>query len=190
MSAVAESIVQPLKIDLGAGKNPKDGFIGADKIDFGNGNVIVDLGKDKWPWEDSSVEEAHSSHFLEHLTNLDGRFERVHFFNELWRVLKPKAKCTLIVPHCFSVRYYGDPTHCEAFSEFAFYYLDKNWRAQNAPHTDIQYNPKGYNCDIEAVWGFAMHPSLSVRNAEYQGHAQQWWLEARQDLHATLTARK
>lgn len=190
MSAVAAEVAQPIRIDLGAGKNPKDGFTGVDAIDFGNGSMICNIGKDRWPWDDSTVDEAHSSHTLEHLTNLDGRFERVHFFNELWRVLKPKAKCTLIVPHCFSVRYYGDPTHCEAFSEFAFYYLDRAWRLQNAPHTDIQFNPKGYNCDIGATWGYTLHPTLTTRNAEYVNHAQQFWLESRQDLHAQLEIRK
>lgn len=190
MSAVAVEMEQSIKVDLGCGPKAKEGFTGADKIDFKNGNLVCDLGKDAWPWETSSVSEAWCSHFLEHLTNLDGRFERVHFFNELWRVLKKDAKCTLIVPHIFSIRYYGDPTHCEGFSEFAFYYLDRAWRKANAPHTDIELNSKGYNCDLGCVWGFSLHPTLATRNAEYQQHAQQFWLESRQDLHSTITARK
>lgn len=188
MSAVASEAIQPLNIDLGCGKNPKAGYIGVDAIDFGN-NTVCNIGVDRWPWEDGTVDAAHCSHVLEHLTNLNGKFERVHFFNELARVLKKGASCTLILPHCFSVRYYGDPTHAEAFSEFAFYYLDKAWRAQNAPHTDVQYNPKGYNCDLECTWGYSLHPSLNVRNGEYQQHAQQFWLESRQDLHANIKKR-
>lgn len=190
MNALASEVAKPIRIDLGCGPKAKDGFIGVDAIDFKNGNIVCDIGKDRWPWEDSMVDEAHCSHVLEHLTNLDGRFERVHFFNELHRVLKKGAKCTLIVPHIFSIRYYGDPTHCEGFSEFAFYYLDRAWRKANAPHTDSEFNPKGYTCDIGATWGFSLHPTLNTRNAEYQAHAQLYWLESRQDLHATLEARK
>ena len=36
-----------------------------------------------WPWADASIDEAHSSHFIEHLTAP----ERAHFVNELYRVL-------------------------------------------------------------------------------------------------------
>lgn len=189
MNAVVSEIIKPLKLNLGSGPAAKDGFINLDAIDFGN-NTVCHIGKDRWPFEDSSVDEALCSHTLEHLTNLDGRFERVHFFNELWRVLKPKAKCTLIVPHIFSIRYYGDPTHCEGFSEFAFYYLDRAWRKSMAPHTDIEFNPRGYNCDLGCTWGFTLHPTLATRNSEYQQHAQTYWVEAKQDLHASIEARK
>lgn len=190
MNAVATEVAKPVKIDLGAGKNVKAGFIGVDAIDFGNGNILCNIGKDRWPWEDSSVDEAHCSHVLEHLTNLEGKWERVHFFNELWRVLKAGSTCQLIIPHWASQRYYGDPTHKEPFSEFGFYYLDKNWRATNAPHADKQHSPNGYDCDIECTWGWSLHPSVQTRNAEYQQYAFTHLLEARQDIIATLKVRK
>lgn len=190
MNAVAKEVIQPVRIDLGAGLKPKEGFIGVDSIDFGNGNMVCNIGSERWPCEDSSVDEAHCSHVLEHLTNFNDKWERVTFFNELWRVLKPGASCSLIIPHWSSSRYYGDPTHKEVISEFAFYYLDPKWREVNAPHADIKYNPNGYKCDLEVTWGYSTHPALTVRHPEYQQHAQAWWLEARQDLHANLKARK
>lgn len=190
MSAVEKSVIQPLRIDLGAGKSPKAGFIGADRIDFGNGNQVVDLAKGNWPWADSSVDEAHSSHFLEHLTNFNGKWERVKFFNELYRVLKPGASCLLVFPHWASNRYYGDPTHKEPFSEMGFYYLDKQWRAANAPHTDIEFNPDGYSCDLNCTWGYSLNPALTVRPPDYQQLATQFWKDAIQDIHATVVARK
>jgi hypothetical protein len=94
--------------------------------------------------------------------------------------------CTLIIPHWGSQRYYGDPTHKEPFSEFGFYYLDKAWRAQNAPHADKQHNPNGYDCHFAVTWGYSMHPALQARNAEYQQYAMQWLKEACQDTIATL----
>src|SRR5262245_23385575 len=78
-----------LKIDLGCGTNPQPGFLGADIIKTKQAEWIVDLRK-RWPWKDNSVDEAVSSHFLEHLTGP----ERAHFANELYRVLKPGAKAT------------------------------------------------------------------------------------------------
>ena len=206
---------EPLRIDIGCGKNKKPGFIGVDALKMDGVDVVWDIaqritvpghldpvtGKDlipsyqgspfaKWPWEDSSVDEAHCSHVLEHLTNLDDKWERIHFFNELYRVLKPGAGCQLIFPHWASQRFYGDPTHKEVFSEFGFYYLSKEWRKVNAPHADSEFVPWGYNCDLEATWGYTEHPSLAGRSVEYKQQAMQFWLESRQDIVATVKAKK
>ena len=176
-----------MKIDLGCGKNKKEGFIGVDQYSMEGVDVVLDIGASPWPWEDNSVDEAHCSHFLEHLTNLDNKWERIHFFNELCRVLKPGATCTIIIPHWASTRYYGDPTHKEPFSEMGFYYLSKEWRMGNAPHADIEINPNGYNCNFQAVWGNGMHPAVAQRSQDFQQFATAWFKEAIQDLHATLT---
>src|SRR3989304_3239050 len=61
-----------------------------------------------WPWANDSVSEVHCSHTLEHFE----RRERVHVMNELYRVLIPGGKATIIVPHWASNRSYGDMTHC------------------------------------------------------------------------------
>lgn len=186
---------EPLRLDFGCGPNKKAGFVGCDQFAFPGVDHVFDIGKGNWPFKDNSVEEAHASHFLEHLTNFESKWERVNFFNELYRVLKPGAKATLIFPHWASTRYYGDPTHKEPFSEMGFYYLSREWRignsakglGANAPHSDISCNPHGYDCDFEAVWGNAMHQTLTTRNTEYQQFAMAWYKEAIQDLHATLT---
>lgn len=176
-----------IKIDLGCGKNKKEGFVGVDQYPMEGVDVVLDIGTSPWPWEDDSVDEAHSSHFLEHLTNFEDKWQRTHFFNELYRVLKPGAKCTIIIPHWASTRYYGDPTHKEPFSEMGFYYLSKEWRMGNAPHADKEVNPNGYNCNFIAVWGNGMHPAIVQRNADFQQFAMSWFKEAIQDIHATLT---
>lgn len=170
-------VAQPklLKLDLGCGKNPREGFEGVDAMDFGQPHK-VDLRK-SWPWADGSVEEAVCSHFVEHLTGP----ERIHFVNELYRVLIPEGRCQIIVPHWASARAYGDLTHqWPPVSEWWFYYLSKQWREQNAPHNDA------YTCNFAATWGYNLHPSLGVRNQEYQQYAVQNFKEAAQDLIATL----
>jgi Methyltransferase domain len=179
------AIVPPLKINLGSGKSKMDGFLGVDSIKFENVDIVADLRK-RWPWADDSVDEANCSHFLEHLDSL----ERVHFFNELYRVLKVGAKCTLVTPHWASCRAYGDPTHkWPPVSEFAFYYLLKAWRDGNAPHTDAQHVPGMFNCDFDAAWGFGMRNDLLQRNQEYQQYALANYKEAAQDTVCTLTKR-
>ena len=164
-----------MRLDLGCGKNKKEGFHGVDSLEFEGVDTVLDLTQTPWPWEDDSVEEVHCSHFIEHLTWP----ERVKFFNELYRVMKKDAKAAIILPHWNSSRYYGDPTHKEPFSEFAFYYLSKNWRKDNAPHV-------GYECDFQATWGYSLNPALISRNQEYQQYAMSWFKEAVTDIHATL----
>ena len=173
----------PLKIDIGCGKNKKEGFKGIDRIRFDGVNYVFDAGTDEWPIRDGSVAEAHTSHFVEHL-NAE---QRIHFCNELHRVLEPNAKCTLIVPHWSSCRAYGDPTHqWPPMGEFWFMYLSKAWRADNAPHTDAEHWPKGYKCDFEATWGYGLSPAIMPRNAEFQQFAINHYRESVYDIHATL----
>ena len=81
---------EPLKLDLGCGPRKREGFTGVDAIKFDGVDLVQDLRK-PWQWEDGSVEEVHCSHFLEHLTG----FERVHFFNELYRVLHKEDKARM-----------------------------------------------------------------------------------------------
>lgn len=176
----------PIKLNLGAGPTRMEGFISVDAIKFPGVDIVTDLNED-WPWEDSSVDEAHASHVLEHF----GSMERVHFLNELWRVLKPGAKCTIIVPHWCSNRAYGDPTHkFPPVSEMAFYYWKKEWRLSQAPHCDSSNMKDGFTCDFEVTWGYNLHPEVASRNQEYQQHALQFDKEAAQDIIAHLTAIK
>ena len=173
----------PTKLDIGCGKNKKEGFTGVDQYPMEGVDVVMDVRK-KWKFEDSSIEEVHCSHFLEHLTAT----ERIQFYNELYRVLKPGAKATIITPHWASNRAYGDPTHqWPPVSEMSFFYLKKEWRETQAPHTDAKWNKDGYKCNFEAVYGYSFAPELGARNQEYVQFALANYKEAAQDLHATLT---
>src|ERR1700751_2644070 len=101
MSAVIK--LKPLKLDLGCGTRKKDGFVGVDIRNFKGVDKVADLTKG-WPWKNNSVDEVYCSHFIEHLEVP----ERIHFVNELYRVLKPGATALIITPHWCSHRAYGD----------------------------------------------------------------------------------
>lgn len=192
LAVVAETPL--LKLDFGCGKNPREGFQGVDQYDFGQAFKVnlsefdpVAKRLKPWPWADSSVEVAHSSHFIEHLQ----AHQRIHFVNELHRVLVPGGNCTMITPHWASCRAYGDLTHqWPPVSEFWFYYLSKQWRDSNAPHCDIDVLQNGYTCDFDCTWGYSLRQELAVRNQEYQQFALQNHKEAAQDIIATLTKKR
>lgn len=173
-----KKITGPLKLDLGCGKNPEPGFLGVDALKFGQ-DVVADLTK-RWPWADGSVEEARASHFVEHLKPR----QRIHFVNELYRVLQVGGKCQIVTPHWASCRAYGDLTHeWPPVSEMWFYYLKREWRDVNAPHN------VDYKCDFDATWGYGIHPQIATRNQDYQTHAVSFFKEAAQDMVCTLIKR-
>lgn len=178
-----EEVKELFKLDIGCGKNKKEGFKGLDSIKFEGVDFVHDV---RTPWtmiEDNSVDEVHTSHFVEHL---EAR-ERVFFINELYRVMKVGAKCQIIVPAWSSNRAYGDMTHkWPPVSEMWFYYLSKDWRKTNCPHDDFEFNPDGYKCDFEATWGYSLNQALLNRNQEYQMHALTFWKESAQDIIATI----
>lgn len=171
-----------LKLDLGCGSKPKEGFLGVDIQDFGRSDITVfDLRLD-WKWEDSSVDEVYSNQFIEHLT----AEQRIHFANELYRVLKPEATAEIITPHYASGRAFGDLTHqWPPVSEWWFLYLSRAWRKENAPHTcDI------YTCDFDVRFGVSLDDQIALRNQEFQQFATRYYREAAQDLCSTWIPNK
>lgn len=189
----AEETAPLLRLDFGCGNNKKEGFTGVDNIKFDAVDVVLDVANDQWPWADGTVDEINASHFVEHLT----QDERVKFFNECYRVLKPNCKLSVVCPHWASTRAYGDPTHkWPAFCEMACFYLNKEWRlgkdgvGANAPHTDITFNPNGFSCDFGYAWGYSMGDDLAARNPEYQMEAFQNNINAAQDILCEFTAIK
>lgn len=187
-----------VKLDLGCGPNKKGPeWTGVDSRAFAGVDVVCNLAErtaraqeddagnrlappsfKPWPWEDASVDEVWCSHFLEHL-DAD---ERIHFVNELHRVLLPGRSATIITPHWCSSRAYGDLTHrMPVVAEFWYFYLNAEWRAANAPHCDF------YTCNFAPTMGYSPHPALAVKSNEYRQWATENLKEACQDLIATLT---
>jgi hypothetical protein len=165
-----------VKLDLGCGKNKKAGFTGVDSIKFDGVDEVLDL-TGPWPWKDSSVDEVSTSHFLEHLDQK----ERVHFFNELYRVMKPGSQASIVIPSWSSERAYGDPTHkWPPVVGFSFLYLNKAWREANAPHV-------GYTCDFDFQGGNNLAHPWQLKNQEAQLFAQNHYINVSQDTFVTVT---
>lgn len=173
---------QPIRLDLGCGKKVKEGFIGVDSIDFGQ-PYIMDLRTTPWPWESNSIDEVRSSHFVEHLTGN----ERILFFNELYRVMKPGAKAEIITPNWAHACAYGDPTHqWPPMSAWYPFYLNRAWREQESPHV-------GYTCDFEnqtsVSWEKDFNDKFNNRSLEERQLALLHYVNSARDLIVILTKR-
>ena len=169
-----------VKIDIGCGRNKKEGFTGWDISPDSDADLIIDVRKIPWPTEDNSVDEVFCHHFFEHLTGE----ERMAFMNELYRVMKEGAKATVVTPFYSSTRSIQDPTHmwppvCEA----SYLYFNKGWREDNK----LGHYP--ITADFDYTFGYAVDTEVGIRSMEYQQFAVKHYLNSVWDLQVVLTRR-
>ena len=168
-----------MKLDLGCGTRKRDGYIGIDSMTLPDVDVVIDLRLTPWPWADNSIDGAFSSHFVEHLTG----DERIPFFNELWRVLKPGAEAEIITPDWSHASAYGDPTHkWPPMSKWYLIYLDKQWREAQIAHV-------GYTCDFTHVYAYTPDNAIQGQSTETVNFAANHYINAVRELRAKLTKR-
>ena len=171
---------ETLKVDIGCGKNTygMEGYVGLDITDFGQ-KYIHDV-KQGLPFEDNSVDEVYTRYFIPTLTDHGGLYERAKFYNELHRVMKDNASCTIVVPNWNSAGGYGNPTFQEPLYEGSLYFLNKEWRELNAPECTM------LSCNFNPTWGYNMNPNIQVRNLEYQQFALSNYSNAATEIMITL----
>jgi hypothetical protein len=172
-----------LKLDLGCGDNKKEGFKGVDYAKTKSTDYVHDLLKFPWPFKDGSVEEVHTSHFFEHIPAK----MRPRFMDELFRVLEPGGKVTIITPYFNSVRATQDFTHeWPPISPNSFLYFNKNWRIENKL-THGYYDMK---CDFDFTYGYSIAPAWVSKSEDARTFAIAHYNEVISDLHTTLISRK
>lgn len=186
----------PIKLDIACGENKREGFLGVDIAPIPQVDIVHNLSNYPWPFEDNSVSEAHCSHYIEHIPmafwNPGNEYTIVmqdhqsvdalcKFWNELYRILTPGGKATIIAPYYSHQRCWQDPTHRRPICDAALYYLSQDWLKMNKL---AHYN---LTCNFEAVWGYGFEQDLLTRNDEYRQHAVRHFVNAVQDIHITLT---
>lgn len=154
---VLEPPARLVKLDLGAGQNPREGFEGVD-LHAPNPVHRVDLFKFPWPFADDSVDEIHCSHFIEHIPNREveerdlavdaagrtcsayvGQDMLFAFFDECWRILKHDGWMTLVWPCSRSDRAFQDPTHRRYIPLSTIPYMSRDWRkSQGLDHYKVK----------------------------------------------------
>jgi len=134
ISAKARGGVQ-MRLNLGAADRHIDGFLCVDiapppcaACDREPGLRVVDLSE-YWPWADSSVDEVLALDVCEHIGDWRERDQpsgRIHFMNELHRVLVPGGRATIETPNAArGVGFWQDPTHCSPYCLSTFRYFEK-----------------------------------------------------------------
>lgn len=127
------------KLNLGSGGRPLEGYVNVDiSPDAPKVNIVHDLDKMPWPFDDESIDEIVMSHCLEHLEDHNAAMREIH------RILKPGALSVVTVPHFTWQLAYADPTHKHffAFPTF-FYYTGKGG------YFDFKFS----SCNVKIIFG-------------------------------------
>lgn len=84
-----------LKLDVGCGQNKKEGFLGIDIIKYDSVDFVMDITREKLPFEDNVVDEVYSHHFFEHLDSPKEALEeliRVSVHGAIFEIWTPYLK--------------------------------------------------------------------------------------------------
>lgn len=168
---------KPIKLDLGCGKNKQKDFIGVDKIKLDTVDIKHDLESYSWPFESNSIDEIFCSHYIEHTSDL------IKFIDEIYRILKPQSKATLIAPYYTSMRAWQDPTHKRAICEATFLYFNKKWREDN----NLNHGDYNIKSDFDFSYGYMLAPDWITRNQEARDFAIRHYYNIVSDIQVILT---
>jgi hypothetical protein len=130
----------PIKLELGGGEFPKDGFINCDFNPI-RAQIVWDL-TNGIPLPDNSVSELWTSHFFEHI-----RDDYHYILLEVLRVCQDGAKVSILVPHKDSIEA-KIPCHYRYFDEEDFKGLDiwihrPDWRIRLVNQFRVDYTLHG-----------------------------------------------
>lgn len=142
-----------MKLNLGCADILIPGFT---NVDIGPpADTIADLSL-PWPWPDSSVSQVIAHDVIEHVA------DRIHFMNELWRVMVGGAKAEIITPNASrGAGYWQDPTHKSGWCLNSFQYYQAGSFAVNrlsalygikARFNILEIGESAYQDAYEEVW--------------------------------------
>lgn len=164
-----------MKLDIACGKNKKSGFIGVDIWE--GAEIVCDLEKFPWPFEDGTVDAIYCSHYIEHTKDL------ISFANELYRIMKVGAKAEIIAPYYSSIRAWQDPTHLRAISEATFLYFNKDWRKTNR----LDHYP--ITADFDFTCSYLIDPNWRNKDSSELDFAMKHYINVVSDIYVILVKR-
>ena len=108
-------------LDIGCGANKKiSSYIGIDMLDLEGVDIVGEVLEVTKRIQDNSVDKVFTSHFLEHIEELE------EYLNEFSRILKPNGLLEIIVPHYSNPYFYSDPTHKRYFGLYTMCYFSES----------------------------------------------------------------
>lgn len=126
-----------LKLNVGVGGKPIEGYIGLDKYPGKFVDVVYDLERlnlksEQLPFPSNTFEAINCEHTLEHVGNV------VDVMNEFYRILKPTGRLTVVVPSARSYAAFASPNHKSFFVPETFRDYFASDQVQEKIESDLQ----------------------------------------------------
>lgn len=149
-----------MRLNLGCGLRHLDGFLNIDREAACRPDLIHDLERTPWPFEDEVVSEVVLDHTLEHL----GEDSRVYLsiVRELYRVCSPGAMVRITAAHPRHDSYLCDPTHVRPVTVAGLSMLSKarnrQWQSDGFANTplalylDVDFEVVDYENVLDPRW--------------------------------------
>ena len=209
-----ESAARGRRVDLGCGALKKEGFVGLDSVAGPGVDHVLDLTKDRYPFDDGTVSHVFSAHFLEHIQAPN------HVFSEIGRICEDGAKIEFWTPYAFTNEgfLYGHVTFLteEPWLHFCCYHRDDHlgilggrWLLRNinwvvSPEVEAELAREGvsmnfairylrsvvteFGVEIEFRRDLATPPAVPTRTYSHSRYGPRFALTARRCMGRRLEA--
>lgn len=152
LSRIKNSEIEKVVLELGCGPDKRiANSISIDLVDLPGVDIVADLNLGFPFFDDNSVDEIHSEHFLEHVNDLGA------FMREVFRILKPGGHKFFTVPHFSNPYFYSDYTHKNFFGLYSMNYFSKQQcfkRQVPAFYNDIDFKIISVSYRFKSRWFF------------------------------------
>lgn len=108
-----------IRVNLGCGSLPEDGWVNLDSEPLPGVDVVHDLNEFPWPFEDGCAERVKAFDIFEHVCPGPMALD---FMAECHRILAPGGQLWIHTVHFQSRNAWTDPTHIRASTEETFDY--------------------------------------------------------------------
>jgi SAM-dependent methyltransferase len=165
------------KLNLGSGEFLKEGFVNVDFRSVRRPDVVHDLSRFPYPFQDGEFQHIEADHCLEHLPD-----DPCGVMREIHRIGQSGATVIIRVPH-FS-RGFTHAEHRAGFDVTFPYYFRKDFKGG--------YQGVEFDCKRVRLTWFAqpyLKRSLLSRPAFYAGSAVGWWLDLCANMSPSICSR-
>ena len=120
-------MVEMKRLNLGCGKNIREGWVNADYVKFPGVDVRIDCNKLPYPFKDNEFDVIELKRLIEHLDS------NIKVMEEMHRILKPGRKLIIEAPYQTGASAWCHPEHKRPYSISSFrYFLAKEKSVERA----------------------------------------------------------
>ena len=145
-----------MKLNMGCGTDIRDGYVNLDIVKKEGVDVVHNLNKYPYPFDDNTFDEVIVDNVLEHLDNT------IKAIEEIYRLCKNNAKVYIAVPNYNAYHFFSNPQHKLFFNYETFDFLSQN-KGKEAKEGLNHYTKAKFDVIKKSVNGFRLIPTDKLK---------------------------